>query len=87
MSAENVKSVIVHNCFYNAVFNLGTPDGRLKYIWGVMDIDLVKDIQAQILAKNKYDGHEVFNFNLTALNEVAVVQNVALVMAEQLETR
>jgi hypothetical protein len=57
-------------CFYNANFNLGSPDGQLKFAWGFGWFYLhgeVNPLVDQLVEKLKYDKDEMFNINLTSL--------------------
>ena len=57
--------------FYNANFNYGDPMGQSKYLWGIKQIDLKKKIKEQVFTgHDTFDLGKVFNFNLTAFNEV-----------------
>ncbi len=67
---------IVCSCFFNATFNIGQPDGPSKFVWGIKDLDFSQPIDKQILAETKFADAEIFNFNITALNEIGVLNNI-----------
>jgi hypothetical protein len=57
--------------FYNATYNLGSPEGKYKYCWGVVSIeeDDMNDL-INFFTRHCDDGYEMYNFNLTAFNPV-----------------
>ena len=62
---------MIANLFYNVSFNYTKNNGVSKFMWGVMDLDLTKDLKTQILNGSDFDISLVYNFQINALNPVS----------------
>jgi hypothetical protein len=56
--------------FFNANYNHGSPEGQYKFKWGIRNLDLSNPLLPQIFDESEIEN--VFNFNVTALNNVDV---------------
>lgn len=53
--------------FYNLTFNIVSPDGKQKFIWGINEFDISETLlsQCETIIKNNF-SEDIFNINLTS---------------------